>query len=161
MTTDSRQQGVCPKCKGSKVRHVAGAGDAVHTLYCDACNGTGQQLAQPQRTFHSKSEAKRVTAMMQQPAQPGSGETVQRYSIRHLIDSDNVLEWPRALRKGPDVVLASDYDRLQSALTAAQEQLRNTREWILRADKLLAEAGYAPDCSIRHALACGLPSEQP
>jgi hypothetical protein len=39
--------------------------------------GTGQQPAQPKPTFHSKSEAKRVTALQ---AQPGSGEVVRRIS---------------------------------------------------------------------------------
>lgn len=78
-----------------------------------------------------------------QPAQPGSGEVVkpvQRYHIRHLIDGDNVLDWPRDLRKGPDVVLASDYDRLQSELTAAQQRIAALESENAAANRQNAEA---------------------
>lgn len=36
--------------------------------------------------------------------------SLPRYGIKHLIDGDNVLDWPRDLRKGPDVVIAADAD---------------------------------------------------
>lgn len=99
MTTNNRTEpGVCTRCGDTRLIPI---GDGYSVNPCPNCTG-------------------------QQPAQPGSGELakpVQRYRIRHLIDGDNVLDWPRDLRKGPDVVLASDYDRLQAALTAAQQRI--------------------------------------
>lgn len=53
---------------------------------------------------------------------------VKRYVIRHLIDEDNVLDWPRDLRRGPDVVLASDYDSLRTQLSAVEAERDALRE---------------------------------
>lgn len=33
-----------------------------------------------------------------------------RYGIKHLIDGDTVMDWPRDLRRGPDVTIAADAD---------------------------------------------------
>ena len=44
---------------------------------------------------------------------------VKRYNLRPMIDGDNVMDWPRDLRHGPSVVLASDYDALAARLAEA------------------------------------------
>jgi hypothetical protein len=106
----SREPGVCqhdllePNCT------VVVADDDPFVGHCSVCDvtwttrapGTGQQPAQPKPTFHSKSEAKRVTALMQQPS---SGE-VKRYVGRITELEPSPVQ---------HVVLASDFERLQSA----------------------------------------------
>lgn len=78
----TQQPGVCPECKGS-----CRTGSGYLREDCPACNGTGQQ-----------------------PAQPESGE-VKRYVGRITELEPSPVQ---------HVVLASDFERLQSALTAAK-----------------------------------------
>lgn len=56
----------------------------------------------------------------QQPAQPGS-EEVKRFEFvgRHMVEVA-----PGTTCGGTPFVMAADYDRLQSALTAAQQRIR-------------------------------------
>jgi hypothetical protein len=117
---------------------------------CATCeHGNGQQPAQPdydplaskdhsealaaltQPTFHSKSEAKRVTAMQ---AQPGSGEAVGRpISFTYNDGSGPGKEgWWSCVREldpsdSPVVPMAA-YDRLQSALTAAKADAEHWKQ---------------------------------
>lgn len=48
---------------------------------------------------------------------------VKRYNLRPMIDGDNVMDWPRDLRHGPNVVLAPDYDALAARLAEAEALL--------------------------------------
>jgi hypothetical protein len=60
-----------------------------------------------------------------------------RYFIRHLIDGDNVLCWPRELRKGPPVVIASEHDAEIAALsTAIDAAIQERDEAYARVDVL-------------------------
>jgi hypothetical protein len=70
--------------------------------------------------------------------------------VAALIDS---------LRYRPVGTTAAQMRDAADLIESQQQALRIAREWMLRADKLLAEGGFDGDCSIRHALACGLPSE--
>lgn len=112
----------CPNCTGQQPAQLLAKHQPCGCIVCTCaddvrCHGCGARHC----GTHPVSEIPNAVY-----EQPGSGELakpVQRYRIRHLIDGDNVLDWPRDLRKGPDVVLASDYDRLQAALTAAQQRI--------------------------------------
>jgi hypothetical protein len=141
-----REAGVCPKCgHGNRLN-----GEIVHAYHCP--ERTGQQPAQPEPTFHSKSEAKRVTALMQ-PAQPGSGE-VQAI----LAAIEKRMPWPSFHSLDCDTeppvgrITLAELRRLQSALTAERGKLA---AWMIRhnfvtghgdtTDDLLAELGAQVD----------------
>jgi hypothetical protein len=79
-----------------------------------------------------------------------------RYTIKHLIDIDNVMDWPRDLRHGPDVAIAADADAqiyaLRSALTARDEDLAEA----LTVASDFAEADDKHDWQKAHARLCAL-----
>jgi hypothetical protein len=74
---------------------------------------------------------------------------------------EHVASLVDCLRYRPVATTAAQMRQAADIIESQQQALRIAREWMLQADKLLAEAGFAWDCSIRNALACGIPSEQP
>ena len=69
----------------------------------------------------------------------GAMSKAKRYNLRPMIDGDNVMDWPRDLRRGPYVVIATDYDDLLARCEAAEARLAET-EWSC--------AGKGPDSSL-------------
>jgi hypothetical protein len=93
---------------------------------CDHGCGTRWQPAQPQpqRTFHSKSEAKRVTALMQQPAQPNIETRIPTAAeVDERIEVVSSREYRSGFNDCRLVFAQPTIDRLQSALAAAQQKL--------------------------------------
>lgn len=104
-----------------------------------AASGNGREEVAERQT--GDADAAGVLCMGIPPTKPDAAEEVNRlkttrslprYGIKHLIDGDNVLDWPRDLRKGPDVVIAADADaqiaELRTALTASESLLALTNE---------------------------------
>lgn len=102
---DRTEPGVCPECKGAGSMFEGSSG--LDAKVCRICKGTGQQPATDER-------GRPMTYWGGQPAQPGSvdvGRPVRRYWAEDLPSQD------------VEVVFAQDFDRLQSALTAARREI--------------------------------------
>jgi hypothetical protein len=77
------------------------------------------------------------------------------------MTEQTIAELVDTFRYRPVATTAAQMRKAAEVIEDQQQALRIAREWMLQADRLLAEGGFDGDCSIRHALACGLPSEQP
>jgi hypothetical protein len=76
------------------------------------------------------------------------------------MNNQPIAELVDALRYRPVATTAAQMRTAADLIERQMDALQLARDWMLQADRLLDQAGYAPDCSIRHALACGLPSAQ-
>lgn len=95
----SAPSSVCPECIGTGFKKLPHGDGYVVVLPCATCSGTGQQ-----------------------PAQPESGEVVRYNILAAALGKQSEMPYHY------EMVMAKDFDRLQSSLTAAQREnaaLRN------------------------------------
>lgn len=87
----------------------------------------------------------------------------KRYNLRPMIDGDNVMDWPRDLRRGPYVVIATDYDDLLARCEAVEARLAEAHDLLaLAAGVALLPSGVpALPLAIRERIAAWLRSQEP
>lgn len=128
--TDLRQQpGVCPECKGS-----CRTGSGYLREDCPACNGTGQQPAQPASGEVARKE-------FEAWVQRRHGCPIDKWKDTGNYQYDNTRMWWESWQAALEL---SGFDRLQSALAEAQEIIdtRTHNAIVLSESYMACKDGY-------------------